>query len=92
MMVSRKCWTCGHEHDLDEACPQAPMERATRSAGGSLLFGQGAGTGEKRYESPAFRARFDSECAACDGAIFVDDLIRADGYGGYVHYPECEEL
>jgi hypothetical protein len=75
---ARKCWTCGHEHDLDDACPRSMSARSAAAAGGSRLFANSA-------PPPAFAARYDGECSVCDGAIFQGDLIRADGEGGYVH-------
>jgi hypothetical protein len=39
---------------------------------------------------PEFYARYDSECAECYDGIYEDDLIRADGKGGYIH-AECAE-
>jgi hypothetical protein len=58
-----------------------------------LLFGQGASAdaSESRL-GQVFTARFDSECASCDGAIYAGDDIRSDGQGGYIHaLSECEE-
>lgn len=34
--------------------------------------------------SHRFRARFDGECAKCDGAIFVGDMMAATNGGRYL--------
>lgn len=39
---------------------------------------------------PTFSARHPGTCSAAGDAIVPDDLIHADGEGGYAH-PDCEE-
>jgi hypothetical protein len=33
--------------------------------------------------APWVPASFDGECSSCDGAIWVGEEIRADGFGGW---------
>jgi hypothetical protein len=38
---------------------------------------------EAEEVAPWVPAQFDSECSGCDGALWVGDMIRADGSGGW---------
>ena len=40
---------------------------------------------------PVITASYDSECDACDGAIFAGDEIRSDGFGGWECASHAEE-
>lgn len=54
------------------------------------------GPGRRLKRAPGlnaqFRARFESECWACDEGIEVGDLIRYDKDDHVMHAPTCPEL
>lgn len=43
-------------------------------------------------KGPWFPATYDSECDACDGAVYVGDEIRADGSGGWECRENCDDV
>lgn len=89
--MPRRCWTCGSEHDPDAACRMSGVNRSRIAAGGAPdLFDEPE---DAPRLGPVFTSRFDSECDACDGAIYSGTSIRAwPGYG-YIHANnECERI
>jgi len=92
--VSRHCWTCGVEHDLDAACRRASRQRTHTTA-------QAAGRDDDLFDDaedtspfgPIFTATFESEDACCGEGIVPGEDIRADGFGGWIHADTtCERL
>lgn len=98
--MSRICWTCNNEHDLDEACRASHTVRTMRSAGspGNELADHtspdlfdNASDGPKL--GPIFVAEHESEDACCGEGIVPGEDIRADGHGGWIHADTtCERL
>lgn len=93
VVTTRLCWTCNTEHDPDEACAQSATARSARAAGGNLSDLIDAARRAVREFGPVFTATYESECDACDGAIWPGEAIRADGRGGWIHADtECEKI
>ena len=89
--MSRRCWTCNTEHDLDMPCKQSPMATARRAAAGSDdLFDDAS---EPVRLGPVFMATYEGECTSCDEVIQPGEDIRADGAGGWIHADDmCEKV
>lgn len=85
-MSARKCWTCGSEHDLDEACHRhwSRVNPARVPTDGELLFA----TPEESRLGPVIVASYDGDDACCGNGIWNGERIRADGERGWVH-EEC---
>lgn len=86
--MTRRCWTCNSDHDLDEPCATSMRGRTVTAAGGSLasdLFERNA-----PRRGPVFTASFPGEPACCEQGIDVGDRIRSDGEGGWIH-EDCED-
>ncbi|GIF14805.1 hypothetical protein [Actinoplanes teichomyceticus] len=77
--MSRRCWTCNTEHDLDEACTTSMRGRTVTAAGGRLADDLTERPG------PVITARFPGSDACCGEGIEAGDRIRADGHGGWIH-------
>lgn len=86
--MSRQCWTCNTEHDLDAPCKQSDQARVQRAASGSNspLFGNAQA---EPVDQSAFEAKYDGSCPACDEAIFAGEMIIGTSVG-YIH-EECAE-
>lgn len=83
--MTRRCWTCNSDHDLDEACARSMRGQSVTAAGGRLS--------EDLFESrkrPVITAGYASEDACCGEGIQPGDRIRSDGEGGWIH-EECED-
>lgn len=89
--MSRRCWTCNTEHDLDEACRQSPAAITRRAAGGSDdLFDDAQ---DAPSFGPVFTATYDCDDACCGDGIESGQSIRADGQGGWIYADDqCERL
>ena len=85
--MSRRCWTCNTDHDLDEACAKSMRGASVVAAGGRLADDFFDAPNPK---PPVITAAFDSEDACCGNGIEVGDRIRSDGEGGWVH-EDCED-
>lgn len=88
--MSRQCWTCNTEHDLDRACPASLATRSSQAAGGPAdLFD----VEETPRFGPVFMAQFGSDDACCGEGIVPGEDIRSDGEGGWIHASEaCERM
>lgn len=83
--MSRRCWTCNSDHDLDEACAQSMRGRSVTASGSRLA--------DDLFESrrrPVITASFRGEDACCGEGIRPGDHIRSDGEGGWIH-EDCED-
>ena len=98
--MSRRCWTCNSDHDLDAACPSSQAVRSMRSVGqpGNEMADH---TSPDLFDDPedvpkfgpVFTATYDSEDACCGKGIESGQTVRADGQGGWIHADdECERL
>lgn len=91
--MSRRCWTCNSEHDLDEACArpfQPGHEGAELDDQTSNLFDSAE---EFPQFGPVFMATHDGEDACCGEGIVAGEDIRADGHGGWIHADDgCERM
>lgn len=89
--MSRQCWTCNTEHDLDTACKQSPSAVTRRAAGGSDdLFDDAQ---DRPRFGPVFMSTYESDDTCCGEGIVAGEDIRADGRGGWIHADaECERL
>lgn len=99
--MSRQCWTCMSNHDLDEACPSSYTVRSMRSAGqaGNQLADHTTpdlfdNTDEDAPKfGPILTAQMHGPDACCDEGIVPGEDIRADGRGGWIHADDtCERL
>jgi hypothetical protein len=84
--MSRRCWTCNSDHELDEACAQSMRATSVVAAGGRIaddLF--------ETRERPVFLASYRTEDSCCGEGIRIGDRIRSDGDGGWIH-EDCEDL
>lgn len=81
--MSRRCWTCNSDHDLDEPCATSMRGRTVTAAGGRL--GDDLHEREQAKAGPVFVARWNSEDACCGEGIEEGDSIRSDGEGGWIH-------
>jgi len=88
--VSRRCWTCNNEHDLDAACPSSDAARSRRAAGAlddftaEALFDDAPGP---VITKKTMEAGFDSQCPGCWDAIFIGQTITSTP-DGWMH-EEC---
>jgi len=90
--MSRRCWTCNTEHNMDEACRQSPAARSRRAAGGKDDFFDDTPSGNIKL-GPVLTAQFESEDSCCGDGIMPGEDIRADGEGGWIHAREdCEGM
>lgn len=98
--MSRRCWTCNGEHDLDEACSMNQTVRSMRAAGspGNTIYDA---TTPDLFDDPedaprfgpVFMAGYECECESCDEGIVAGEDIRADGRGGWIHADtHCERM
>ncbi len=85
--MSRRCWTCNTDHDLDDVCATSMRGRTVTAAGGRLA--DDLHERDTPRLGPVFTASFPGEPACCEQGIDVGDRIRADGEGGWIH-EECE--
>lgn len=91
--MSRRCWTCNTEHDLDAPCRQSPAARARRAAGAKDDWTSDDLFDEPSKFGPIFTAEFESEDACCGEGIVPGEDIRADGQGGWIHADTmCERM
>lgn len=85
--MSRRCWTCNTDHDLDAVCATSMRSRTVTATGGRLA--------DDLTESSSPRlgavvmARWNTEDACCGEGIDEGDRIRSNGEGGWIH-EECE--
>lgn len=82
--MSRRCWTCNTDHDLDEPCAQSMRGRSVTAAGGRPaddLF-----EGRRRTVITAAYATGDNCCG--EGIEPGDRIVRSDG--GWIH-EDCED-
>ncbi|HET8776604.1 MAG TPA: hypothetical protein VFN76_02980, partial [Candidatus Limnocylindria bacterium] len=72
--MTRKCWTCNSEHELDEACAQSgTMRTAAATAHAGFTSDLFDAVEPAQYPAPkreAFPARYRSECPDCVDEIF----------------------
>lgn len=83
--MSRRCWTCNTDHDLDAVCATSMRSRTVTAAGGRLADENS----ESRF-GPVIVARWNSDDACCGEGIEEGDRIRSDGDGGWTH-EGCED-
>lgn len=87
--MSRRCWTCNTDHDLDAVCAASARGRTVTAAGGRLTDDLTETDGPRL--GPVVTASFPGEPDCCEQGIEPGDRIRADGHGGWIH-EGCEDL
>lgn len=81
--MTRRCWTCNSEHDLDEACATSMRGRTVTTAGGRLA--DDLTERDTPRPGPVFTAGYATDDACCGEGIEPGDSIRTYGEGGWIH-------